>query len=123
MDNQVVVSDFQKFNHKWQLLLTALLLVACLSICVQGRPSPDADVGPGAEAQLLVDPSEYPGNLPPETILKVQQCEKDQTTMELCMRCAKVTKSEIIYPMCCNNDDSVKDWCHDYVYYGDDEGY
>lgn len=37
------------------------------------------------------------------------------------MRCAKVTKSETIYPMCCNNDDGVKDWCNEYVYFGRDE--
>ncbi|KAH8418629.1 hypothetical protein KR222_007627, partial [Zaprionus bogoriensis] len=106
------------FDNK---LLLALLLVACLSIGAHCRPSKDSV----AEAEtntggLLVDPSEYPGNLTPETILKVQQCEMDQATMELCMRCAKVTKSEIIYPMCCNNDDGVKDWCYEYVYYGND---
>ncbi|XP_062134442.1 uncharacterized protein LOC133844459 [Drosophila sulfurigaster albostrigata] len=103
----------EKFNNKQMLLLT-LLLVACLSaVSVSCRPS-----SVEAEKTLSVDPSEYPGNLPEETIRKVQQCEINQTTMELCMRCAKVTRSEIIYPMCCNNDDSVKDWCYDYVYYG-----
>lgn len=114
----------EKFDNKL-LLLLALLLVACLPIGTNCRPSsPDADVGVvESQTKLLVDPSEYPGNLTPETIRKVQQCEMNQATMELCMRCAKVTKSEIIYPMCCNNDDSVKDWCHDYVYYGNNEGY
>lgn len=103
--------------------MLALLLIACLMIGANGRPS--IDVTPEAEesTKRLVDPSDYPGNLPPETILKVQQCEMDQATMELCMRCAKVTKSEIIYPMCCNNDDGVKDWCHEYVYYGKDESF
>ncbi|XP_032590609.1 uncharacterized protein LOC6559295 [Drosophila grimshawi] len=114
---------FHKKFDKQLMGLLMVLLVACLSICsVQGRPS-ETMTTTEAKKQLPVDPSDYPGNLPPETILKVQQCEMDQTTMELCMRCAKVTKSEIIYPMCCNNDDSVKDWCHAYVYYGNDEGY
>ncbi|EDW10318.2 uncharacterized protein LOC6580552 [Drosophila mojavensis] len=103
----------KRFENK---LLSLLLLIACLAIC-QCRPSEDA-------ANLSkVDPSDYPGNLPPETILKVQQCERDQATMELCMRCAKITKSQIIYPMCCNNDDDIKVWCHEYVYYNNEEGY
>ncbi|KAH8297272.1 hypothetical protein KR044_009265, partial [Drosophila immigrans] len=107
------------FDNKL-LLMLALLLVACLSTGASCRPSASHDDTVGAEKMLSVDPSEYPGNLPEETIRKVQQCEINQTTMELCMRCAKVTKSEIIYPMCCNNDDSIKDWCYDYVYYGND---
>ncbi|KAH8371805.1 hypothetical protein KR093_008921, partial [Drosophila rubida] len=105
-----------KFDNK-QMLLVTLLLLVCLSSGANCRPSASQD---NAAKALSVDPSEYPGNLPEETIRKVQQCEINQTTMELCMRCAKVTKSEIIYPMCCNNDDSVKDWCYDYVYYGNE---
>ncbi|KAL7735726.1 hypothetical protein ACLKA6_019982 [Drosophila palustris] len=114
----------KKLDNKLMLLL-ALLLVTCLSNGANCRPSSSDDRVEAEDAEpqakLLVDPSEYPGNLTPETIRKVQQCEMNQATMELCMRCAKVTKSEIIYPMCCNNDDSVKDWCFDYVYYGNDE--
>jgi len=40
--------------------------------------------------------------------------------MELCQRCAKATKSSIVFPMCCANDDGVKNWCEEYVYYGID---
>ncbi|XP_022217821.2 LOW QUALITY PROTEIN: uncharacterized protein LOC111071034 [Drosophila obscura] len=100
------------------LLLIATLFLIPLNGGVRARPSPEE-----SNTKMLVDPSEYNGNLSVETIRKVQQCEINGSTMELCMRCAKVTKSEIIYPMCCNNDDGIKDWCHAYVYYGDDEGY
>ena len=65
-----------------------------------------------------VDPSEYYGNLSRDVIKQIQKCDRNLETMELCMRCAKVTKSEIVYPMCCDNEDSVKDWCFEYIYYG-----
>ncbi|XP_016928208.3 uncharacterized protein [Drosophila suzukii] len=79
-----------------------------------------ADARPSAGEEVNADPSEYHGNLSVETVLKVQQCEKDSNTMELCMRCAKVTKSDFVYPVCCSNDDGIKDWCREYVYYGNE---
>lgn len=60
----------------------------------------------------------YNGDLSESVIKKIQKCEKDIETMELCMRCAKVTQSEIVYPMCCDNEEKVKDWCRQYIYYG-----
>lgn len=63
------------------------------------------------------DRREY-GNINDETILKVKQCEDNIERMELCMRCAKESKSQIVYPLCCANEDKVGDWCHDYIYYG-----
>ncbi|XP_017054248.1 uncharacterized protein LOC108096846 [Drosophila ficusphila] len=86
-----------------------LLVLTLLVFSADARPS---SVEPKA------DPSDYHGNLSVETVLKVQQCEKDSNTMELCMRCAKVTKSDIVYPSCCSNEDGIKDWCREYVFYG-----
>ncbi|KAM7343200.1 uncharacterized protein ACRADG_010340 isoform 2-T2 [Cochliomyia hominivorax] len=60
----------------------------------------------------------YNGNLDNKTIQQLRQCDMDLETMELCMRCAKVTKSTIVYPLCCANEDKIKDWCHDYVFFG-----
>ncbi|XP_017027637.1 uncharacterized protein [Drosophila kikkawai] len=93
------------------ILVASLLLLLPLS--ADARPSTS-----GVEQPPPVDPSEYHGNLSAETIRKVQQCEKDIPTMELCMRCAKVTKSDIVYPICCSNDDGIKDWCREYVFFG-----
>lgn len=65
MVNQVLYSDFQRFENK---LLSLLLLIACLSIC-HCRPSEDAtNLSRWTPASIR--------NLPPETILKVQQCER-----------------------------------------------
>ncbi|KAH8376191.1 hypothetical protein KR200_000101, partial [Drosophila serrata] len=93
------------------ILVASLLLL--LPFSANARPSTS-----GVEQPPPVDPSEYHGNLSAETIRKVQQCEKDIPTMELCMRCAKVTKSDIVYPICCSNDDGIKDWCREYVFFG-----
>lgn len=74
---------------------------------------------PSIEAQTLSDKdrSEY-GDLSDDTILKVKQCEVDVDKMELCMRCAKETKSELVYPLCCADEDEVYTWCNDYIFFG-----
>ncbi|CAG9858205.1 unnamed protein product [Phyllotreta striolata] len=42
----------------------------------------------------------------------------DSTKREICQRCAKQTKSPIVYPMCCNEEDEVHNWCFRYTNYG-----
>ncbi|XP_023024998.1 uncharacterized protein [Leptinotarsa decemlineata] len=42
----------------------------------------------------------------------------DSTKREICQRCAKQTKSPIVYPMCCNEEDEVHNWCYRYTNYG-----
>ncbi len=37
---------------------------------------------------------------------------------ELCQRCAKVTKSKLAYPMCCENRDDARAWCKDLLFIG-----
>uniref|UniRef100_A0A182TVP4 Uncharacterized protein n=1 Tax=Anopheles melas TaxID=34690 RepID=A0A182TVP4_9DIPT len=49
---------------------------------------------------------------------RVQQCYEDEDINELCQRCSKVTKSSLVFPMCCNNEDHTMTWCKEYVYYG-----
>ncbi|KAL9696554.1 hypothetical protein quinque_016133 [Culex quinquefasciatus] len=49
---------------------------------------------------------------------RVKRCHEDEDVNELCQRCSKVTKSSIVFPMCCSNEDETMDWCKAYVYYG-----
>uniref|UniRef100_A0A2M4ATI7 Putative secreted protein n=2 Tax=Anopheles triannulatus TaxID=58253 RepID=A0A2M4ATI7_9DIPT len=49
---------------------------------------------------------------------RVQKCYDDEETNELCQRCSKVTKSSLVFPMCCSNEDETLTWCREYVYYG-----
>ncbi|KAJ8970476.1 hypothetical protein NQ317_017742 [Molorchus minor] len=42
----------------------------------------------------------------------------DATKIEICQKCAKQTKSPIVYPMCCNEEDEVHNWCYRYTTYG-----
>lgn len=100
----------------YKTLLILFGISCCFVPSVKSRPSEPAISESNIE--VVVDPSEYYGNLSQDTIRKIQKCDKDMDTMELCMRCAKVTKSEIVYPLCCANEDSVKTWCHDYIYFG-----
>ncbi|XP_005176872.1 uncharacterized protein LOC101901173 [Musca domestica] len=95
------------------LTLIVLLAVAILLPAVKLTHSMPID-----EDYLNDDHSgEYNGRLDEETKEQVRQCEEDQTAMELCMRCAKITKSTTVYPLCCGNVEGVKEWCYAYVYY------
>lgn len=94
--------------------MTVCLIVICALALVGARPK---DNKPPKMAINDIDRSEY-GDLSDETIIKVKQCEVDVEKMELCMRCAKETKSELVYPLCCADEDGVLGWCNDYVYYG-----
>lgn len=38
--------------------------------------------------------------------------------IEVCQHCAKQTKSNIAYPMCCTNEDDAYNWCGQYINYG-----
>ncbi|XP_053696318.1 uncharacterized protein LOC128743716 [Sabethes cyaneus] len=53
-----------------------------------------------------------------EDYLRVKRCYEDEDVNELCQRCSKVTKSALVFPMCCSNEDETMDWCKAYVYYG-----
>jgi hypothetical protein len=44
--------------------------------------------------------------------------EGHSMVVEVCQRCAKQTKSPIVYPMCCVNEDDVYNWCGKYINYG-----
>ncbi|KAK9876805.1 hypothetical protein WA026_015043 [Henosepilachna vigintioctopunctata] len=41
--------------------------------------------------------------------------------LETCQRCAKQTKSPIVYPMCCANDDDAYYWCARFINFGQQE--
>ncbi|XP_037947400.1 uncharacterized protein LOC119680545 [Teleopsis dalmanni] len=96
--------------------LIIIILTYNSNIMITARPSESADLELD-DAELLSNPNEYYGNLTPEIVKKVKMCDADMETMELCMRCAKITKSHIVYPLCCANEDEVRYWCRDYVYY------
>ncbi|XP_014359645.2 uncharacterized protein LOC106711758 [Papilio machaon] len=46
------------------------------------------------------------------------ECHTDDELLDLCQRCAKLTKSRLAYPACCSTDLEARKWCSDYVYFG-----
>lgn len=36
----------------------------------------------------------------------------------LCQKCAKYTKSTIVYPMCCGDLEEARLWCQSYIDFG-----
>ncbi|KAI8433693.1 hypothetical protein MSG28_015691 [Choristoneura fumiferana] len=57
------------------------------------------------QADLAQDPTTCKGD------------SKDEL-LDLCQRCAKLTKSRLAYPACCSTDLQARKWCSDYVYFG-----
>ncbi|XP_055705225.1 uncharacterized protein LOC129802981 [Phlebotomus papatasi] len=57
-------------------------------------------------------------DLEPVEDRRILKCYEDDDLMELCQRCAKATKVRHAFPMCCSNEENVRDWCREYVYYG-----
>lgn len=53
-----------------------------------------------------------------ETVLQVRMCFDNITTMELCQRCASITKSMTVFPLCCADVDGIQGWCQEYLDYG-----
>ncbi|XP_046746593.1 uncharacterized protein LOC124411497 [Diprion similis] len=39
-------------------------------------------------------------------------------TDSICQRCAKQTKSPVVYPWCCTNHEGAREWCENYLFYG-----
>ncbi|CAH0547486.1 unnamed protein product [Brassicogethes aeneus] len=59
-------------------------------------------------------PFEWPNNNGDE-----DRCIQDDVeVIEICQRCAKQTKSPIVYPMCCKNEEDALNWCNSYINYG-----
>ncbi|XP_039280978.1 uncharacterized protein LOC120350642 [Nilaparvata lugens] len=46
------------------------------------------------------------------------KCNTVESVQILCQTCAKVTKSEIVYPMCCTNKEDARIWCDRYTSFG-----
>ncbi|XP_037806071.1 uncharacterized protein LOC119600090 isoform X1 [Lucilia sericata] len=98
-----------------QKIFVVLISLAIIALCCRPMQCKPLDIN--SKEDIYSDDG-YHGNLDKKTIEQLRQCDMDLETMELCMRCAKITKSTIVYPLCCANEDKIKDWCHDYVFFG-----
>uniref|UniRef100_A0A1A9ZV68 Uncharacterized protein n=1 Tax=Glossina pallidipes TaxID=7398 RepID=A0A1A9ZV68_GLOPL len=110
---------FKKISIASYLFVLFFICQALNKTFIESKPM-DISVLPEANIQSedSYDRSQYNSNLDEKTIQQVRKCEMDQNAMELCMRCAKVTKSVIVYPLCCGDEENVQQWCHDYIFFG-----
>ncbi|XP_018336809.1 uncharacterized protein LOC108745184 [Agrilus planipennis] len=60
-------------------------------------------------------PQPYDNSLNPDM---VKECESNRKVEAICQLCAKRTKSVIVYPMCCSNEEDVYTWCLNYLNFG-----
>ncbi|XP_041985729.1 uncharacterized protein LOC121738000 [Aricia agestis] len=73
-----------------------------------------------ALAILLRESKARPPWLAPDSDVFTESaaCHTDDELLDLCQRCAKLTKSKLAYPACCSTDMEARKWCSDYVYFG-----
>ncbi|XP_071038970.1 uncharacterized protein [Parasteatoda tepidariorum] len=45
------------------------------------------------------------------------ECRHGGQIRDLCERCAKVTKNELVFPMCCSEQKGVRRWCKEFLDY------
>ncbi|KAK6623403.1 hypothetical protein RUM43_009255 [Polyplax serrata] len=45
-------------------------------------------------------------------------CDVVDEIETLCQKCAKQTKSSVVYPMCCQNREEAREWCQKYMSFG-----
>lgn len=43
------------------------------------------------------------------------RCPHRSLRRDLCERCAKFTRNEVVFPFCCDNKDGVEDWCRKFL--------
>lgn len=107
------------FHFLFFQIFCILILVLTTTLCFCPSQCKPLDINDNESDHVAsTSDNEYHGNLDDKTKEQLRQCDMDLETMELCMRCAKITKSTIVYPLCCANEDGVKQWCHDYVFFG-----
>lgn len=63
-------------------------------------------------------PAPEEDTIDPESEKQIQPCFDNPDIMDLCQRCAKESKSTIVFPLCCSNMDKVQDFCKEYIYFG-----
>lgn len=48
----------------------------------------------------------------------LSRCEKNTEVDITCQKCAKITKSNVVYPMCCTDKEDAYRWCYKYINFG-----
>ncbi|KAF8786208.1 uncharacterized protein LOC129972183 [Argiope bruennichi] len=48
---------------------------------------------------------------------KDNKCRHGGEVRNLCEKCAKVTKNEVVFPLCCQNKIGVAAWCKEFLDY------
>ncbi|XP_034244881.1 uncharacterized protein LOC117647285 [Thrips palmi] len=94
------------FTNVERVVAVVVVLVGCL-LCLQ-------------QGALAAPPYEFlqPADKPPTVFAADNACYHDAEVETLCQRCAKTTKSPVVFPMCCNDKEEAREWCKRYLEFG-----
>ncbi|BES88525.1 Hypothetical protein NTJ_01331 [Nesidiocoris tenuis] len=54
----------------------------------------------------------------PQSRYDWDECLTSERVTELCQKCAIKSKSNIVYPMCCEAREEAREWCERFLAYG-----
>lgn len=104
------------FMSSERAVAVVVVLLGCL-LCLQHG----VDAAPPPFGFKLLQPA-APKALEPVKYTRDNACypgaKHDPKVEELCQRCAKTTKSDMVYPMCCGDEEATREWCQEYLAYG-----
>lgn len=99
---------------KSQLLMVAAVLVSLLLISLPQRTMS----APHTPANGIRSWNDYVAIFKPKVELREAvevACAPGRPDRDLCERCAKVTRSELVYPLCCAQEGDVRQFCVNYL--------
>lgn len=105
------------FQVRFVTIFCVLIMLCMLSINT-GQCRPDVRHRRLHRHSTTTQAPEEEDTIDPEAEHQILPCFSDPNIMNLCQRCAKESKSKIVFPLCCSNIDKVKDWCEAYIYFG-----
>lgn len=94
-------------------LATATLVLVVLVVAARGYPTAQGDDG---ERGLAAFRRSLFGSGP---VRKAQnQCTNNALQQHTCEMCAKETKSQQVYTLCCTGEDNALMWCQSFLRFG-----
>ncbi|KAJ6645276.1 hypothetical protein Bhyg_00480, partial [Pseudolycoriella hygida] len=110
-----VISNIFKVRY---VTIFCIIILLCILSINTGQCRPERRHRHGHRRVRTTTPAPEEETIDPESEKLIQPCFDDPTTMDLCQRCAKESKSKTVFPLCCSNVERVKEWCKEYIYFG-----
>lgn len=101
------LQSLRNFSLDFKSVLIVLIIFNIIVSISYGLPVVDSN-------QINLDNASVGKNV-------VEDCSFGSELRNTCEKCAKLTKSDLAYSMCCSGKDGVRSWCFDFLNYSLDD--